>query len=260
MSASPSWPKSTAGDAVGSSGRSAVEANGATALVGEQSNEQGGLARASRPEVVHRHDLDHAPAQHRARDETVGGRVVAVPQRQLDDPPDVVARAPRRHPAVSTPERSSNAGAVDRPGGAHDPVGSDHVAVGGDDPGRPSLHEADRGHETVGDHVEVRPRHRRLEIRLVAARAGLSSTGAASSHAGRAAHGRSRRARRRRTTRRGRRFKRSQFVVLAPDSTPPLTALDPPRPRPCGYGRRSESPSVATNPSQSAPGSARSSR
>ena len=113
-----------------------VEANGAAALVGEQSDEQGGVARTARTEVVHRHDLDHPPAQHGARDETVGGLVVGVPQRQLDDPPDVVAQPFTDTGGVDAGAQQQRR-CVDRPGSAHDPVGSDHVAVGGDDPGRP---------------------------------------------------------------------------------------------------------------------------
>ena len=56
-----------------------VQANGAATLVGEQSDEQRGVARSSRTEVVHRHDLDDPASEHDARDETASCPVVGVP-------------------------------------------------------------------------------------------------------------------------------------------------------------------------------------
>ena len=125
MSASPSRPKSTDRRRRRVVGMLGVEANGAAALVGEQSDEQRGVARSTRTEVVHRHHLDDAPAQHDARDEAVSGPVVGVSQRQLDDPPDVVAEPFTDAGGVDAGAQQQRR-CVDRPGGTHDPVGSDH--------------------------------------------------------------------------------------------------------------------------------------
>ena len=46
---------------------------------------------------------------------------------------------------------------------------------------------------------------------------------------------------------------RRTAVRSPPDSTVPLIELDPPSPRPCGYGRRDSSPSDTSSPGQSAP-------
>ena len=99
-------------------------------------------------------------------DEAVGGRVVGVSRNvsSTTRPTWSLSRSPT--PAVSTPERSSNAGVWIAPA-AHTTRSAAITSPSAvTTPVARRCSEPDRGHDAVGDHVEVRPRHRRIEVRV----------------------------------------------------------------------------------------------